>query len=210
MENEQERNEFDLKGTLNKYFWMVMVAVCSLCSLIFLPLVGGDIEKIGFYFPTTAAGWILWCTTKAIVTALNLVIFTCFSRQGKANSKKHPNKLKADELLNKIKDPRIKPARSPEKFTAGIYGKKLITIMLFTLLSTFAFEQAIIGYDWQNALIYGFTIGMGCVMGLINMRTVEIYWTEEYLEYAQQQVQKNNENKETIECSNLETKNSEI
>ena len=189
-ETNNERNTFQWKESFNQYFWCIIIFIVSFITLAFLPIIGGPIEKIGFFFPTTVAGWIVWGTTKAIVSAINLVIFICFTNQGKRNILKHPNYLKALEIIGKLKKLKEKTARSPQKFSTTIYGKKIFMILLFTAGSTFAFEQAMLGYDLHNALIYLFTIIMGIVFGLINMKTVETYWTEEFLTYAEQVKQK--------------------
>lgn len=187
MENTNNNNdEFLLKEKFNQYFWMIIIFIASIVALAFLPIIGGPIDKIGFFFPETLAGWVIWGMTKGTVAALNLVIFICFTNQGKRNIKENKNYLKALEIIKGLKEIKEKTARSPQKFSTTIYGKKIFFIILFTAGSTFAFEQAILGYNWQNALIYGFTIIMGIVMGLINMKTVETYWTEEFLTYAEQ------------------------
>ena len=85
--------------------------------------------------------------TKGTVAALNLIVFICFTNQGKRNIIKDPNYLKALEIIGSLKELKEKTARSPQKFSTTIYGKKLIMIVVFTAGSTFAFEQAILGYN---------------------------------------------------------------
>lgn len=38
---------------------MIIVFIMSFVALAFLPLIGGPIEKIGFFFPDTPAGWVI-------------------------------------------------------------------------------------------------------------------------------------------------------
>lgn len=54
-----EENEFKWREKFNQYFWMIIVFIMSFVALAFLPLVGGPIEKIGFFFPDTPAGWVI-------------------------------------------------------------------------------------------------------------------------------------------------------
>lgn len=85
--------------------------------------------------------------TKGTVAALNLIVFICFTNQGKRNIIKDPNYLKALEIIGSLKELKEKTARSPKKFSTTIYGKKLVFIVVFTAGSTFAFEQALLGYN---------------------------------------------------------------
>ena len=99
-------------------------------------------------------------------------------------------------------------------------------------MSVVAIGQAVLSYEWATALAYLFTLGMGIIFGIMQMKKAETYWTTEYYEYAlmkkrmeeeqqiaeqSEQTQKTEENavteqinkEEQEECSQSETKNLE-
>ena len=51
-------------------------------------------------------------------------------------------------------------------------------------MSVVAIGQAVLSYDWPTALAYLFTLGMGIIFGIMQMKKAENYWTTEYYEYA--------------------------
>ena len=52
--------------------------------------------------------------------------------------------------------------------------------------TTVALTQAILSFDWMSMLTYLFTIVMGLIFGVLQMKTAEEYWTNEFWQYAQQ------------------------
>ena len=78
------------------------------------------------------------------------------------------------------------------------YGKKGTTIFISSALSVIALGQAILSYDWISMLSYVFTLAMGLIFGIMQMKKAEAYWTGEYYEYALEK-QKNEEIKESNE-----------
>lgn len=57
-------------------------------------------------------------------------------------------------------------------------------IFLSTALATVALTQAALSFNWVDMLSYLFTIIMGIVFGILQMKTTEEYWRDEYLRYA--------------------------
>lgn len=51
-------------------------------------------------------------------------------------------------------------------------------------MSVVAIGQAVLSYEWSTALAYLFTLGMGIIFGIMQMKKAENYWTTEYYEYA--------------------------
>ena len=51
-------------------------------------------------------------------------------------------------------------------------------------MSVVAIGQAVLSYDWPTALAYLFTLGLGIIFGIMQMKKAETYWTTEYYEYA--------------------------
>lgn len=169
--------------TLKHYSNYIIIGVVSLLTLVFLPMLGSTVG-LAWNIPNTVVGWIVWVATKLIVAALNVLIFHCFMQQGIENSKEHPNYIEARRILMTQDKKEVKP-RSPLVWNLEQYGKKGVTIFFASALSVFAFTQAILSFDVIMMLTYAFTIIMGLIFGVMQMKTAEDYWTYEYLEYAQ-------------------------
>lgn len=138
---------------------------------------------LAWNIPNTVVGWIVWVVTKLIVAVINILIFHCFMQQAKVNIKDNDNYKKARDILINQKVKEVLP-KSPHRWNIEQYGKKGITIFLASALSTVALTQALLAFDWVSMLTYLFTIIMGLIFGVLQMKTAEEYWTNEYLEYA--------------------------
>lgn len=165
------------------YTYYIIIGIVSMIALVFLPMVGSTVG-LGFNLPNTAVGWIVWVATKLIISVLNILIFYCFMEQAKVNVKENTKYKEANELLQKHQDKKERLPRSPKKWTASQYGKKGTTIFFSTILASIALTQAILTFDWITMLTYLFTIIMGLIFGVIQMKNAESYWTEEYYAYA--------------------------
>ena len=104
-------------------------------------------------------------------------------QQAKVNVKDNENYKRARDILIKQKEKEILP-KSPNKWNSQQYIKKGSTIFITTGLSTIALTQAILSFDYVSMLTYLFTIVMGLIFGILQMKTAEEYWTDEYLQYA--------------------------
>ena len=51
-------------------------------------------------------------------------------------------------------------------------------------MSVVALGQAILTFDWVAMLAYIFTIALGLIFGIMQMKKAEAYWTGEFYEYA--------------------------
>lgn len=183
MNNDEEKKE---KFEIDKYLYYVLIFLISLAALTFLPLLGSEIG-LGWKVPNTVAGWFVWIGTKAIVATLNVMIYHCFIQQGKTNIKNNAKFLEAERIMSELavnKAKNVKKPRAPKLFLKQEYGRKGIIIFSTTALATVALTQAILSYDTANMLSYIFTITMGVLFGIIEMKKVEDYWINEYLDYA--------------------------
>lgn len=131
----------------------------------------------------------MFIITKVIGAVVNMLIFSLFIQQARLNVKEDPKYLEALDIAGKTKKKEHKPA-SPTKFFAWQYGFKGTTLFATTMLSAFALTQAILMFDWVTLLTYIFTLIMGIVFGLIEMKKVELYWTTEYYDYVKMEAQK--------------------
>lgn len=168
------------------YLYYALIGVISIISLLFLPMIGSDVG-LAFKIPNTFAGWIVFITSKLIVATLNILIFHCFIKQAKVNVKDNPKYKEAKELLESILHDEIREnvlPKSPKEWHRKQYESKGITLFITTILGTLALTQAILTYDWMVMLTYLFTIVMSLIFGIIEMKSTEQYWTEEYPAYA--------------------------
>lgn len=164
------------------YINYIIIGILSFIALAFLPFIGSEAD-IGWKIPNTFAGWVVWISTKIAVAILNVMIFHCFMQQAKQNIRDDEHYKEANTILLKI-DPKSKKPRAPSRWNAEQYGIKGTTVAVFSLLSALTLTQAILMYDWITMLTYLFTIVMGLVFGVLQMKNAEDYWTTEYYQYA--------------------------
>ena len=167
---------------VKQYLNYIIIGIVSLIALVFLPMLGSTVG-LGWNVPDTTVGWVVWVAVKLIVATLNVLIFHCFMQQAKINVKDNENYKRAREILVKQKEKEILP-KSPSKWNSQQYIKKGSTIFTTTALSTIALTQAILSFDYVSMLTYLFTVVMGLIFGILQMKTAEEYWTDEYLQYA--------------------------
>lgn len=168
---------------VRQWMYYFIIGIVSMIALCFLPMIGSNVG-LGWNLPNTFVGWVVWVTVKLIVAVLNVLIFHCFMLQAKINIKENEKYIEAQEILrlNNFKD--FIP-RSPNAWNKQQYGQKGVTIFITTALSTVALTQAMLTFDWMSMLTYLFTIIMGLIFGIMQMKTAEDYWTDEFWQYAQ-------------------------
>ena len=180
------------KFELKKYLYYGLIGVISLIVLVFVPMIGSDAE-LGFTLPKTPAAWAIYIVTKLLIAALNVLIFYCFMEQAKINVRDNEDYKKANEILKKLKVREFIP-RSPNKWNRQQWTGKGLTIFISTILSTIALTNAILTYDYMSLLTYLLVLVIGIIFGILQMKSAEAYWTNEYYQYAlyhQQQVENN-------------------
>lgn len=177
-----EQEEDSIRQTLKQGMYYIIIAVISFISVVFLPMLGATLG-LGWKLPDTTAGWVVWGVSRAIVATINVLLFHSFMEQAKLNIKDNERYKEARDILVKVKKKERKP-KSPAQWNAAQYGKKGTTIFLSSAMSVVAIGQAVLSYDWATALAYLFTLGMGIIFGIMQMKKAETYWTTEYYEYA--------------------------
>ena len=225
-----EQEESSVKQSLKQGMYYIIIAVISFISVVFLPMLGSTLG-LGWKLPDTTAGWVVWGASRAIVATINVLLFHSFMEQAKLNIKDNEHYKEAQDILMKVKKKEHKP-KSPAQWNAAQYGKKGVSIFLASAMSVVAIGQAVLSYEWTTALAYLFTLSMGIIFGIMQMKKAESYWTTEYYQYAlmkkrmeeeqqiaeqSEQTQKTEENavteqinkEEQEECSQSETKNLE-
>lgn len=167
---------------LDLYLYYILVGILSFIALVFLPFFGSEVG-MGFVFPTTAAGWVVYIVQQALMSLVNILIFHSFVCQSYVNVKDNPNYIRAREIFHSFIDKEYIPL-TLQQFNRKEYGKKGVAIFVGTLLGGFALTQAILSYDYVRMLAYLFTIIFGIIFGVYEMKKYEEYLTDEYLQSA--------------------------
>ena len=173
-------NEARDKAKQNMYY--ILIGIISFISVAFLPMVGSTVG-LGWKLPDTPTGWVVWAISRLIIATINVLIFYSFMEQAKLNVAKDPHYIEATEILLKAKKADHTP-RSPQKWQALQYGKRGTKIFISSAMSVVALGQAILSFDWVSMLAFLFTIAMGVVFGILQMKKAEAYWTDEFYRYA--------------------------
>ena len=172
----------DARERIKQNLYYVIIGIISFLSVAFLPMVGSTIG-LGWKLPDTTAGWAVWVVSRLIIATINALIFYSFLDQAKLNVKDTAHYIEAHEILYKNKKKEHEP-QSPQKWQALQYGKKGTTIFISSALSVVALGQAMLTFDWVAMLAYVFTIALGVIFGIMQMKKAEAYWTGEFYEYA--------------------------
>lgn len=181
-EDDQIEQRDSVRQSLKQGMYYIIIAVISFISVVFLPMLGSTLG-LGWKLPDTTAGWVVWGASRAIVATINVLLFHSFMEQAKLNIKDDEHYKEARDILVKVKKKEHKP-KSPAQWNAAQYGKKGVSIFLASAMSVVAIGQAVLSYEWATALAYLFTLGMGIIFGIMQMKKAETYWTTEYYEYA--------------------------
>lgn len=181
---------------LRQYIYYILIFVISFLVLVFLPMLGTDLD-MGFKFPETTAAWIVFVITKSISAFVNVMLFYCFNQQALLNVKNDERYIKANEILCKNNIKKEYKPRSPRQYNFRLYAGKGTSIFLSSILSTFALSQAILTYDWISLLTYSLVIVFGIIFGFISMYSGMDYWTVEFPLYAEMIQQQNSEKEQS-------------
>ena len=181
-ENEALSASNEARDKVKQNMYYILIGIISFISVAFLPMVGSTVG-LGWKLPDTPTGWVVWAISRLIIATINVLIFYSFMEQAKLNVAKDPHYIEATEILLKAKKADHTP-RSPQKWQALQYGKRGTKIFISSAMSVVALGQAILSFDWVSMLAFIFTIAMGIVFGVLQMKKAEAYWTDEFYRYA--------------------------
>ena len=183
--NVDDRKEIRTKFNDAAYF--IIIGLISMLSVVLPPLFMGCLSSdIGLAFPKNAAGWILWSILNISTAIANIMILVLFKLQAKKNARNDENYKKANEILNKLAGQKeVFIPRSPTRMNATDYSRKVICIVISTLTSSVVLTSLILSFDWLTLLSCLVSIIITLCISWVTMLNNEIYWTEEYLLYAE-------------------------
>ena len=183
--NVDDRKE--IRKTINDAAYFIIIGLISLLSVFIPPLFMGCLSSdIGMAFPKNAAGWILWSVLNVSTAIANICLLVLFKLQAKKNARNNENFKQANEILNKLAGRReIFIPRSPNRMNISDYTRKVICIIISTFTTSITLTSLILSFDWMTLLSCLVSIIITLCISWITMINNEIYWTEEYLLYAQ-------------------------
>lgn len=178
---------FALRDQLNQHVYYVLIFLLSAIALFVAPLFGSNLG-LTIAFPQTKAAWVVYITVKLFVALINVLLFHCFVRQAKLNVKDDPRFIEAQTIMGKLRQ-NIVHARSPHTYFGQLYRRKGSMIFATTLLSAVVLTNVILTWDLTSFITYATTVLMGLLFGVLKMKDVEVYWTEEYYVFALEQLE---------------------
>ena len=210
----------ELRSTFKEISYYLLIGIISIIIIFVVPLLSGCIQgDFRMNFPTTVEGWIVYWAISGGSTAGNVSIFVLFKLQAKTNSRKHPNFIKACNILSKLNGEEGFVPRSPAQMNAKSYITKITTIVISSLSSFVVVTSLVISFDFVTFLSCLITAVIAIAFGWVTMIKDEEYWTDEYLLYAEYTVKKrmtkessetSQESVETSTESNVSTSDEEL
>lgn len=179
-----------------------IIAIVSFVAVAFLPFIGSALTG-EVSLPKGPLEWAIFIAAKVCIALINVILLYCFLQQAKVNVKEDKNYNKALDIMREIRKDSSLHARSPKKYFGRIWGSKGVMLFITSILSTIVFGEALLTFDLIAFLAYIFTVTMGIIMGYLQMRQTEEYWTSEFLAYANEELKKHqmmNNNNGGKEC----------
>lgn len=195
--------------TFKQYAFYGVITIILVIVLFIVPLISGGItaNDFGYYLPKSLRGWIVFWAIRAGTVAGNMCVYGLFKAQAKTNAKDHPNFIKANEMLNKLYGTKQFIPHSPRQKAVKDWTTKGLIVLGTTAAESIVIGSLIFNWDMVTFLSCITSSITAVLFGIVAMIKDEVYWTEEYLAYAEyvsketlQQEQVEPENKEIEEC----------
>lgn len=177
----------EVRKVLNDSAYYIIIGLISMLSIFIPPLFMGCLSSdIGLAFPKNIEGWILYLIMNISTAIANISLLVLFKLQAKKNSRNNENFKKANDILNRLAGRKeIFIPRSPARMNAADYTRKVIAIIVSTFTASITLTSLILSFDWMTLLSCLVSIIVTLCISWITMINNELYWTEEYLLYAQ-------------------------
>lgn len=177
----------EVRRKLNDWAYFIIIGLISILTIFIPPLFMGCLSSdIGLAFPKTVEGWILWSIMNVSTAIANISLLVLFKLQAKKNARNNDNFKKANEILNRLAGVKeVFIPRSPARMDVGDYSMKVVAIVISTLTASVTLTSLILSFDWMTLLSCLVSIIITICISWITMLNNEIYWTEEYILYAE-------------------------
>ncbi len=175
-------------------YYMVICVVLLLVTVLIPFLAGGiNAQDFNYYIPKSAGGWIIFWAIRIGTVVGNITVYGLFKAQAKTNVKDDPAYLKACELLNKLNGEEGFIPVSPKKKAAKDWTTKGVFMTITTAAESIVIGTLIFNFDIVTFVSCISSSITAVLFGIVQMVKDEIYWTEEYLLYAEYVTQKKKE-----------------
>ena len=183
--NVEARKELTKK--MNDAAYFIIIGLISLLVVFIPPLFMGCLSSdIGLAFPKNLEGWILWGIMNGSTAIANISILVLFKLQAKKNCRNDPNFKRGNEILNRLAGKKeVFIPRSPAKMDSEDYILKVIAVTVTTLTASITLTSLILSFDWMTLLSCLVSTIVTLCISWVTMINNEIYWTEEYVLYAE-------------------------
>lgn len=207
MNIEQERKEFEQKKlskvrnliapsrdvrkqrleAFKTYVYYGVIGVILLLTTVLVPFLAGGITEQGFdyYIPKSTGGWIIFWAIRIGTVVGNIAVYGLFKAQAKTNVRYDDSYLKACELLNKLNGEKGFIPMSPKKKAVKDWTTKGVFMVITTAAESIVIGTLIINFDIITFLSCISSSVTAVIFGIVQMVKDEVYWTEEYLLYAE-------------------------
>lgn len=173
----------NISDNINYIYIVLMLIANILVSTI--SVIDG---QIGFNYPHTVLGWVLWSIKLVLTTAIGVMIYVAFRRQGiklghvaiKETYEKYLDALKASR---KVQNP-----RSLKKYLAT-YGKKdVVRKSFWYILAGIGIDGVLIGFNINSLIALATNIVFAVAFGINAMVNAEEYVVTELVLWYQIQI----------------------
>lgn len=173
--------------TFKQYAFYGVICIILVIVLFIVPLISGGINAndFGYYLPKSVRGWIVFWAIRAGTVAGNMCVYGLFKAQAKTNAKDHPNFIKANEILNRLYGTKQFIPHSPRQKAVKDWTTKGLIVLGTTAAESIVIGSLIFNWDMVTFLSCITSSITAVLFGIVAMIKDEVYWTEEYLAYAE-------------------------
>lgn len=165
----------------------LVIAVILLLVLCVIPFIAGGInaQDFNYYLPKSMVGWIVFWSIRIGTLVGNIAVFALFKAQAKTNSKDNPNYIRARELLDKLNGAKGFIPQSPKMYQTKAWLTKGISMIVFTAAESIVIGSLVLDFDLMTFMSCLSSSITAVLFGIVTMIKDEVYWTDEYLLYAE-------------------------
>lgn len=175
--------------------YYMVIGVILLLVTVLVPFLAGGIQAqdFNYYIPKTTEGWIVFWAIRAGTVVGNITVFGLFKAQAKINCQYDPSYIKACELLNKMNGEEGFIPVSPRQKAVKDWTTKGIFMAITTAAESIVIGTLIFNFDIVTFVSCISSSITAVLFGVVQMVKDEVYWTEEYLLYAEYVTEKQKE-----------------
>lgn len=167
--------------------YYMVIGIILLLVTVLIPFLAGGInaQDFNYYIPKTVGGWIIFWAIRLGTVVGNITVYGLFKAQAKTNVKDDPAYVKACELLNKMNGEEGFIPMSPKRKATKDWTTKGVFMTITTAAESVVIGTLIFNFDIVTFVSCISSSITAVLFGIVQMVKDEIYWTEEYLLYAE-------------------------